>query len=248
MFSIIGQKVNVKKYLEQYASSMTWDPDFVVLHNTASPTLAQRPSGFTSQHMTNLQGYYSGMGWSGGPHFFVDQNAVWAFNPINKKGVHSPSWNSSAIGVEMLGNYETESFTSGSGAKVRQNTLNLMADLHTHFGFSPDTMKIHKEDPKTDHECPGKNVIKADFVKAFSEMMKKDSKIIIYKKGYGHEPAGIVSGEFRGGTNYALVSDLQKVVGFNNGLTGMQKVKDVLTDRYSYSWDGANLKLYCVEK
>jgi hypothetical protein len=40
---------------------------------------------------------------------------------------------------------------------------------------------------------------------------------------------------------------LQKIVGFNNGLTGEQKVADVLTTRYTYSWDSKNMKLYCVE-
>ncbi len=247
MFEIVGQKVNVKNYLAEYTKNMQWSPRFVVLHNTASPNLSQRPKGFTQQHMLNLQGYYAGMGWSGGPHFFVDQNAVWAFNPINKKGVHSPSWNSTGIGVEMLGDYSYEAFTSGAGDKVRKNTISLMAELHTFFNFDPSTMKLHKEDTATTHNCPGKNVIKSDFVAAFTQAMHKDSKIVIYRKGYGHEPAGVVSGKFNGSTNFAFVNDLQKVVGFNNGLTGMQPVRDVLGDRYTYSWDSKNLKLYCVE-
>lgn len=247
MFDIIGKKINVKEYLDNYTNNMQWTPTFCVLHNTATPTLAQRPNGFTEEHMKSLQGYYSGLGWSGGPHFFVDQNGVWAFNPINKKGVHSPSWNSVAIGVEMLGDYSFESFIQGNGAKVRQNSIDLMAELHTHFDFDTSTMKIHKEDPKTDHNCPGKNVIKSDFVNALNNAMQKDSKIVIYKKGYGHEPVGVVNGHYKNGSNYALVSELQKVVGFNNGLTGEQKVKDVLTNKYTYSWDSKNMKLYCVE-
>jgi len=247
MFEIIGKKVNTKEYLNSYANSMQWTPTAAVLHNTGSPTLAQRPNGFTETHMANLQGYYSGMGWSGGPHFFVDQNGVWAFNPINKKGVHSPSWNNTAIGVEMLGDYASESFTTGNGEKVKQNSINLMADIYMHFGFDPSTMKIHKEDPKTTHDCPGKNVIKSDFVKSFSEKMNQQSKIVIYRKGQGHEPAGVITGFFRNGSNYAQVPELQKIVGFNNGLTGEQKVADVLTTRYTYSWDSKNMKLYCVE-
>ena len=156
MFEIIGKKINIKGYLEAYTKNMQWAPTFCVLHNTASPTLEQRPNGFSEEQMKNLQGYYSGMGWNGGPHFFVDQFGVWAFNPIYKKGTHSPSWNSVAIGVEMLGDYSYENFTSGAGNQVRQNTIDLMAELHLHFNFDASTMKIHKEDPKTDHNCPGK--------------------------------------------------------------------------------------------
>jgi hypothetical protein len=248
MFEIIGKKVNVKEYLNSYMHNMNWTPNFCVLHNTASPSISQRPNGFTEEQMKSLQGYYSGMGWKGGPHFFVDQNGVWAFNPINKKGTHSPSWNATAIGVEMLGDYNVESFNSGDGQKIQSNALKLMADLHTFFELDPSTMKIHKEDPKTTHDCPGKNVIKSDFVKAFSALMNQISKIIIYKKGYGHEPAGVVNGYYKNNTNYAQVEDLKKIVGFDNGLSHEQKVRDVLGDKYTYSWDAANLKLYCVEK
>jgi len=247
MFEIIGKKVNVKDYLKSYQGKMEWKPKFVVLHNTGSPRLSQRPNGFTPQHMENLRGYYAGMGWKGGPHFFVDQNGVWAFNPINKKGVHSPSWNSIAIGVEMLGDYSVENFNSGLGLAVQDNTVNLMADIHVYFDFLPSTMALHKEDKATTHNCPGKNVIKNEFIARFSEKMTQPSKIVIYKKGEGHEPAGVVSGGFKHGHNFALVEDLRKIVGFSSGLTGSQKVKDVLGDKYTYSWDEKNMKLYCVE-
>ena len=122
-----------------------------------------------------------------------------------------------------------------------------MAELHLHFNFDTSTMKIHKEDPKTDHNCPGKNVIKADFVESLKLAMTKPTKIVIYKKGQGHDPAGIVNGKFKNGSNYCQVAELQKIVGFNNGLTGEQKVVDVLTNKYTYSWDVQNMKLYCVE-
>jgi len=248
MFEIIGKKVNIKDYLSYYAKNMQWNPEFIVLHNTGTPTLAQRPNGFTAEHMKNLQGYYSGMGWNGGPHFFVDQNSTWAFNPISKKGTHSPSWNSIAIGVEMLGDYSKEDFTTGAGKKVRENSLNLIAELHLYFNFDPSTMKIHKEDPTTTHDCPGKNVIKADFIKSVNEKMNHPCKVVLYKKGEGHDPAGVINGVLRNNNVYALVSDLQKISGFNNGLSGEQKVIDVLTTKYSYSWDAVNLKFYCVQK
>ena len=35
-----------------------WRPQFVVVHNTSVPSLAQRPNGFTQQHIQNLKSLY----------------------------------------------------------------------------------------------------------------------------------------------------------------------------------------------
>lgn len=248
MFDIIGKSVNVVDYLKSSDGKMTWTPQFIVLHNTAEPTLAQRPNGFTEQQMINLQGYYSGMGWKGGPHFFVDQDEVWAFNPITKRGTHSPSWNSKAIGVEMLGDYNIESFSLGGGLKVKNVAMDLLAKLCDHFDFDPSTIRLHKEDPETTHDdCPGKNVSKSDVINCVTNLMVKHTKIVIYRKGYGHDPVGVVDGTFKNGSNYTKVEDLKKIVGFDNGFTGVAKVADVLKGKYTFSWDEKNLRLYCVE-
>lgn len=141
-------------------------PSFCVLHNTAVPSLAQRPIGFTADQMESLRTYYSGLGWRGSPHCFVDDTeaGIWVLNPLDKRGTHSPSWNGTSWGIEMLGNYETESFTTGRGAKVRDNAVAAIALLNRKIGVSASTMRIHREDPATDHACPGKKVVKADFV------------------------------------------------------------------------------------
>lgn len=139
-----------------------WHPDFVVLHNTGSPTILQRPHGFTAQHMVNLAEYYAGKGWHAGPHFFVDQNGVWAFSRADRPGVHSPSWNQVSWGVEMLGDYDQESFDAGPGALVQANAVWLLAALHRRAGLDSHTLRLHKEDPETSHkDCPGLHVSKA---------------------------------------------------------------------------------------
>lgn len=248
MFDIIGKKIKTADYLADSVSKMKWTPKFVTLHNTAVPKISDRPSGFNEQSMKNLLGYYAGMGWSGGPHFFVDQTGVWAFNPITKSGVHSPSWNKTAIGVEMLGDYNAEAFNSGDGLKIQNNTMQLLADLCVHFGFDPSTIKLHKEDPKTDHDCPGKNVVKSDVIAKVTKLCEVPTKIIIYRKGMGHDPAGIVAGVLKDNRNFALVSDIAKIVGFNNGKVGLVAVADVLGAKYTYAWHEEEMKLYCVEK
>lgn len=144
-----------------YVRGLRWDgafrPLFVALHNTAVPSLAQRPAGLTRQHILNLQTYYrQEKGWKGGPHLFVDDRQIWVFNDLTKFGTHSPSWNGTAIGIEMLGDYECESFTEGRGRKVRDNTVAAMAALNNRLGFAADAFRFHIEDRKSDHACPGR--------------------------------------------------------------------------------------------
>jgi hypothetical protein len=117
--------------------------------------------------MKNLRSYYENdMGWSAGPHAFVDGVSIWVFTDFNVKGVHSPSWNGTRLGIEMVGDYDKESDESGMGAKVMELTVALFGECHTFFGWEPSntSIKLHKEDPSTTHDCPGKNVVKSEFV------------------------------------------------------------------------------------
>ena len=119
------------------------------------------------QRMVNLRDYYENtMGWSAGPHAFVDGVSIWVFTDFNVKGVHSPSWNGTRLGIEMVGDYATESDETGMGAKVMELTVALFGECHTFFGWEPnnDKIKLHKEDPNTTHDCPGKNIVKSEFV------------------------------------------------------------------------------------
>jgi hypothetical protein len=85
--------------------------------------------------------------------------------------VHSPSWNSTALGVEMLGDYEREAFNSGRGLKVRQNSVSAMASLSAVLGLDPTTMRLHREDPATTHACPGKNVKKLEVFQEVQDLV-----------------------------------------------------------------------------
>jgi hypothetical protein len=107
-----------------------WRPSFIVLHNTAVPSLAQRPDGLTKQHIDGLEAFYRDKKkWRAGPHLFVDDKQIWVFTPLTVSGVHSPSFNKLALGVEMLGDYATEKFETGRGLKVRNNAVAAMATV-----------------------------------------------------------------------------------------------------------------------
>jgi N-acetylmuramoyl-L-alanine amidase CwlA len=173
---IVGVNYTAEEF-DTYCHGLSWAawrPNFVVLHNTASPTLSQRPNGFTKQHILNLETYYRDvMKWSAGPHLFVDDKQIWVFTPLTMSGVHSPSYNKVALGVEMLGDYDKDEFDSGRGLKVRKNAVAAIATLSAILGLDPDTMKLHKEDPQTTHACPGKKVSKAQFIEEVKELISE---------------------------------------------------------------------------
>ncbi len=164
---IVGLSFNAEQF-ESYCHSLQWTawrPSFIVLHNTAIPSLSQRPNGLTKTHIDGLVSYYrDDQKWSAGPHLFIDDKQIWVFTPLTMSGVHSPSWNKVALGIEMLGDYAKESFDTGRGAEVHKNAVSAMATLCGVLGLDPDTIKLHKEDPKTTHVCPGKNVSKSKII------------------------------------------------------------------------------------
>ncbi len=171
---IVGKSFTTTEF-DAYCGTIkftAWRPSFIVLHNTYAPTLAQRPDGFTKQHILNLENYFKGKGWRAGPHLFIDDRQIWVFTPLNMSGVHSPSWNKLSIGVEMLGDYQKEAFDTGRGLMVQTNTVAAIASISAVLGISPVTMKLHKEDGKTTHKtCPGKNVSKEKVIVAVQELM-----------------------------------------------------------------------------
>src|SRR4051794_1356354 len=151
---------------------LAWRPSFIVLHNTGVPSLAQRPNGLTKKHIQNLEAFYRDeQKWSAGPHLFVDDKQIWVFTPLILSGVHSPSWNQVALGVEMLGDYEKEAFDTGRGLKVRKNAVAALATLSAALGFESQSMRLHREDPLTTHACPGKNVRKLEVIQAVQDLI-----------------------------------------------------------------------------
>jgi hypothetical protein len=151
---------------------ISWRPSFIVLHNTAIPTLAQCPNGLSLQHIKDLEVFYRDTKkWSAGPHLFIDDKQIWVFTPLTVSGVHSPSWNSSSLGIEMLGDYLKESFTSGRGLNVRQNAVGAMTIINTVLGIDPHTMMLHREDPLTKHACPGSAVRKLEIIQEVNDSL-----------------------------------------------------------------------------
>jgi N-acetylmuramoyl-L-alanine amidase len=162
-----GRGMTIDQFAEHVRElRLDWVPDFVALHNTASPNKAQWQSCPVPKRLENLSSYYSGMGWHGGPHLFIDDSKIWLFTPLTSKGVHSPSWNSTAWSIEMVGDYDCESFENGFGLAVRRNAVAAAAILLKKLGkpCNGQTLRFHYEDTRTTHACPGKHVKKAEIL------------------------------------------------------------------------------------
>ncbi len=146
-----------------------WRPQFVVLHNTFIPKLAEWHSVAGLQRMKGLEHFYRDIqGWSAGPHLFVADDLIWAFTPLNTPGVHSPSWNAISWGVELVGDYAVEQLIP----TLKENAISALAALHSSIGLDPNGLRLHKEDPKTTHKgCPGANIVKADVIQWIADRM-----------------------------------------------------------------------------
>jgi hypothetical protein len=159
---IVGKGFTAEQF-DAYAKMYkmdAWRPAFIVVHNTQIPRLDRWHSVPGAQRMQNLATYYRDTKkWSGGPHLFIADDLIWCFTPLNVPGVHSPSWNKTAWGVEIVGDFEHEEF----GDDQKSLVTGALAVLHKLAGWSESHLKLHKEDPLTDHTfCPGKNIEKAE--------------------------------------------------------------------------------------
>lgn len=145
----------------------------VCLHHTAAPSLSQRPQGLLSQHIRNMESFYKSKGWSAGPHFFIDENEIFGMTPPNLKGVHAVSFNSNSIGIEVLGDYDTEFHDRGRGLECWKTAAATTAKLLSWLNLEPtrSTVLFHRDDPSTKKSCPGTRVEKAwlmDLIKSTS--------------------------------------------------------------------------------
>lgn len=162
-FSAVGQVFDAASFRQHVAKlDLSWAQG-VCLHHTGTPNLAQRPKGWTIQHMRNLAHYYGNeLGWSAGPHLFTDEDEIFGLSPLTSRGVHAVSFNARYIAIEALGNYDHEDPHSGRGAEVWHTTTAATAILLHRMGLpvNDTTVKFHRDDLRTSKTCPGTRVDK----------------------------------------------------------------------------------------
>ena len=154
-----------KSYVESVVAGRmgAWRPRGCVLHNTWAPRLSQWPGIVNgkpiseAQRIDNMSVRWKRNGWSSGPHLFVAPDRVWTATPLWSRGTHSPSYNATHWGIELVGEYDTEILPD----TLRDNAVHAMACLYAMLGHlpSPQNFRFHGEDPRTSHKgCPGKAV------------------------------------------------------------------------------------------
>lgn len=168
-FGNVG-RVWTPKTLEEHLQGLTpharWKA--VCLHHCYRPDLTLRPSGFKIEHIVNMRSFYRDqLGWSSGPHFYTDEDQVFGMCPPNEIGTHARSFNGYALGIEALGDYgsgiageTSDDPKSGRGLAVWKTTAQTAAVLLRWLKLpaDPTTVLFHRDDPKTDKECPGTRV------------------------------------------------------------------------------------------
>jgi hypothetical protein len=135
-FAYIGTPLNVLQF-QTYISSYDFGsipPDYIVLHHTANPAASWAPlanapnwdraeSGLPDDlirakrkhQLDGIMAYYrDSLGWTAGPHLFIDERYIWLFSPMSEVGIHA-KWGNSfkqagvlhySIGIEVVGNYD----------------------------------------------------------------------------------------------------------------------------------------------
>jgi len=172
----------------------------VVIHHTGAPSLAQRPTGFIAQHILNIKSFYVGLGWNKGPHLFIDDDQIYGMTPLNISGIHAVSFNRSSIGIEILGNYDIEDPTSGRGLACMKVAAACTKAIFNWLDIpiNENTLKFHRDDPKTSKTCPGTKVKKDWFLSLIQRgevapqpIINDDSvSIIDYATSIGYTAAG----------------------------------------------------------
>jgi hypothetical protein len=131
----------------------------VVLHHTWAPTVGQWIGMLT---MNSMQRYYERLGWDRGPHLYIvtgaqnpDNDGIWQMTPLNITGIHAGTANRWAWGVEVVGNYDVNTWSPSTAALVKATIIALMN--WRGLTISRQTLIGHREvpSPKT---CPGRFV------------------------------------------------------------------------------------------
>lgn len=168
---IVGRGMSAQEF-DAYVANLAlaaWRPQFVVVHNTGIPTFSNWHRVPGPARMKALESYYrDDQKWSAGPHVFVADDLIWPFTPLYTHGVHSPSWNDVAWGVESVGDWNKEEVPPA----LLNNLEHVLATLHRKGELNPSTIRFHREDPLTTHKvCPGSNLQKAPLIAAVQSLL-----------------------------------------------------------------------------
>ncbi len=132
----------------------------LVIHHTWRPT---RESWDGERTILGLKRYYEGKGWKVGPHLFIAEDGIWLFTPMRKDGIHAGSLNPRSIGIEVVGDYNSEKWFG----QTKTNTLSAIKVLMEQLNLTENEIFFHRDaSPKS---CPGWAITKEWLFKELSD-------------------------------------------------------------------------------
>lgn len=159
--------------------------------------------------------YYIGLGWSAGPHLFIDDLFIWLFTPMYNVGVHANEGNSYkrggqlrySIGCEVIGAYDKAVWPvpiramAGWAFACVKARLNIQS-VYTATG--QDRPDLHDpqlsghRDYTTEKTCPGAAVTSDFFVRAAQDgWMAYQMNTPPYTHMYKASPYGAIAQQDR---------------------------------------------------
>ena len=174
-YSLVGRVWTVASFAPYLSKISTRWAKGVTIHHTGTPDLGQRPQGFVVRHMKNIAHFYKyKLRWSRGPHLFIDDDQIFGMSSLWERGVHARSFNSGYYGIEVLGNYDYDDPHSGRGKLCWDTAAKTTAIFLKKMSLpaNGNTIKFHRDDPKTSKSCPGKLVYKDWFIEKVKVELK----------------------------------------------------------------------------
>lgn len=224
---------------------------FLVSHNTAAPYI-KPPAIAPATRIMNLANYYKNqLKWSTGPNLVVIGDRVYVGTPLQFAGTNSPGFNGKGLGVEVEGDYRAGKHDpkSGDGLVAWKTAAWVFAELMEWLNFALDNnyLKLHREDVKTTHKCPGdlvqkpwlmslvrsamnnKPVLPANPPKPETKQLYDIKEIQTRLKVHGYDP-GPIDGKM-GPKTRAAIEAMQKALNITpSGLVGPWMMEQLRKD------------------
>jgi len=123
----------------------------LVIHHTWKPT---KDLWDGQRSIDGLKKYYEKKGWPAGPHLFVAEEGIWLFTPMRVDGIHTAGLNHCSIGIEVVGDYDSEVWSGDT----KINALGAIKALMDRLNLSEKDIFFHRDvSPKS---CPGRAITK----------------------------------------------------------------------------------------
>lgn len=216
-------------------------PDQIVLHHTAIPSASwarfssgavwdANEAGLSNsqihtkriKQLDQLRDYYHDtLGWSAGPHLFIDDRLIWTFTPMAFVGIHAKEGNSYrdangrlhySIGIEVIGYYEHVTWPPKVAALVRAACQALSSRLGITLEYQPGpkhdparhagSLSSHRDFNKP--ACPGAAITEAFYVAAVAAQVPTKYRVRPVRVSQRQEGGAPYAGELPAGVEVEI--------------------------------------------